>query len=248
MIKDIEPGSPAELGGLKPGDKILIINNENIENASYLDVVNKLKEALLTSTRNEMDLVVMNAIEYNIFKAQNSNNETDTDSYFKKNFEIENVQNNLISKSQAELNDFNPFGDINNEMYTPFLHYTSIPPPETFKQFDQFDNSHNRDDSNLEESTSDTVSSSNDSNARKEINTSFNANDLDFNFNLNLIEQNPSLDNNKNSNLITSSNNKIDNFENFALWNSANSDYAEIVNENNKVIADQNSPQLRNRF
>lgn len=31
--------------------------------------------------------------------------------------------------------DFNPFDDITNEIYTPFLHYSSIPPPpESFKE------------------------------------------------------------------------------------------------------------------
>lgn len=31
--------------------------------------------------------------------------------------------------------DFNPFDDITNEIYTPFLHYASIPPPpESFKE------------------------------------------------------------------------------------------------------------------
>lgn len=35
--------------------------------------------------------------------------------------------------------EFNPFDDITNEIFTPFLHYSTIPPPpDTFKE-DQFD-------------------------------------------------------------------------------------------------------------
>lgn len=69
MIKNIESNSPADLGGLKPGDKILVINNENVEEASYTTVVNRLKESLLNKT--DINLVVMNIIEYNMFKAKN---------------------------------------------------------------------------------------------------------------------------------------------------------------------------------
>lgn len=73
MIKAIEPNSPAELSGLKPGDKILFVNEENVEEASYSSVIEKLKNAL-ASGNDELNLVVMNAIEYNIFKGKNSSN------------------------------------------------------------------------------------------------------------------------------------------------------------------------------
>lgn len=69
MIKNIETNSPADLGGLKPGDKILVINSENVEEASYTTVVNRLKEALLN--HQDINLVVMNIIEYNMFKEKN---------------------------------------------------------------------------------------------------------------------------------------------------------------------------------
>ena len=69
MIKNIEPNSPADLGGLKPGDKILVINSENVEEASYTTVVNRLKDALLN--QQDINLVVMNIIEYNMFKEKN---------------------------------------------------------------------------------------------------------------------------------------------------------------------------------
>lgn len=75
MVKNIEPNSPAEIGGLKPGDKILAINNENVEDSTHVVVVNKLKDAL--ASKKDIYLIVMNAIEYNIFKAnyRNSNRE-----------------------------------------------------------------------------------------------------------------------------------------------------------------------------
>jgi C-terminal processing protease CtpA/Prc len=69
MIKNIETNSPADLGGLKPGDKILVINNENVEEASYTTVVNRLKEAL--TNKIDLNLIVMNIIEYNMFKEKN---------------------------------------------------------------------------------------------------------------------------------------------------------------------------------
>lgn len=69
MIKDIEPDSPAEQGGLKPGDKILYINNENVENMSYLEVIECLKRAV---DIDNINLIVMNAIEYNIFKGKSN--------------------------------------------------------------------------------------------------------------------------------------------------------------------------------
>lgn len=73
MIKAIEPNSPAELSGLKPGDKILYVNNDNVEEASYANVIDKLKQALISGS-DELNLVVMNAIEYNIFKGKNKRN------------------------------------------------------------------------------------------------------------------------------------------------------------------------------
>ena len=72
MIQDIEQGSPAEKGGLKPGDKILQIDDENVEESSYMEVVNTLKNAL-NNDQNEIQMIVMNAIEYNILKSKNEN-------------------------------------------------------------------------------------------------------------------------------------------------------------------------------
>ena len=70
MIQDIEHGSPAEKGGLKPGDKILQIDEENVEESSYMEVVNTLKHSL-NNDQNEIKMIVMNAIEYNILKSKN---------------------------------------------------------------------------------------------------------------------------------------------------------------------------------
>lgn len=69
MIKNIEQDSPAEVGGLKPGDKILVINKENVEDADYTTVVDRLKDSL--ANNQDIDLLVMNIIEYNLFKQQN---------------------------------------------------------------------------------------------------------------------------------------------------------------------------------
>lgn len=66
MIKDIELGSPAEKGGLKPGDKILVIDNENVEEADYTTIVDMLKDSMMN--KRDIDLLVMNIIEYNVFK------------------------------------------------------------------------------------------------------------------------------------------------------------------------------------
>jgi C-terminal processing protease CtpA/Prc len=69
MIKNIEPNSPAELGGLKPGDKILLINDANVEDADYTEVVSRLKEGL--ASKIDIKMLVMNIIEYNVFKQNN---------------------------------------------------------------------------------------------------------------------------------------------------------------------------------
>lgn len=69
MIRKIEPNSPAETGGLKPGDRILEINGENVENIEYNNLVNKLRDALRMS--KIINLVVMNSVEYNVYKSNN---------------------------------------------------------------------------------------------------------------------------------------------------------------------------------
>jgi len=69
MIRRIEPGSPAETGGLMPGDKILEINGQNVELLEYKEVVSKIKEYLKSS--NVIQLKVMNSIEYNLQRSNN---------------------------------------------------------------------------------------------------------------------------------------------------------------------------------
>jgi len=69
MIKNIDTNSPAEQGGLKPGDKILVINGENVEEADYTQIVDRLKQSIAKG--QSIDLLVMNIIEYNIFKETN---------------------------------------------------------------------------------------------------------------------------------------------------------------------------------
>ena len=62
MIKDIEPGSPADVAGVKPGDKLLAIDNENVENAN----LQMLLQLLNDRTGEEVQLIVMNIVEYNV--------------------------------------------------------------------------------------------------------------------------------------------------------------------------------------
>lgn len=69
MIRRIEPGSPAETGGLMPGDKILEINGENVELLEYKEVVANIKEHLKAS--NIIHFKVMNYIEYNLQRSNN---------------------------------------------------------------------------------------------------------------------------------------------------------------------------------
>jgi hypothetical protein len=70
MIKHIEANSPAHLGGLKPGDKILYINNENVEKSDHTVIIQMLKEAL--KKNEQIELIVMNTIEYNLFNSNKS--------------------------------------------------------------------------------------------------------------------------------------------------------------------------------
>jgi hypothetical protein len=163
MIRQIEPNSPADKAGLKLGDKILAINDENVETASFAQVTNLLKQSLDNDER-QIKLTVMNAVEYNLFKGNLQNKAYTSNEGFNlqnqslmlssknESPNMQRKQNRLVSQQSNSLNkkDFNPFDDVPNEMSTPFLHYTSIPPPENFKasnffpdtpeNFDQFHN------------------------------------------------------------------------------------------------------------
>ena len=69
MIRKLEPGSPAERAGLKPGDRILEIDGENVEDIEYIILVSKLRDAL--KNNRLINLVVMNSVEYNVYKSNN---------------------------------------------------------------------------------------------------------------------------------------------------------------------------------
>ena len=163
MIQDIEPGSPAERGGLKPGDKILVINDDNVEEAGYMEVVNKFKDFL--NNQDKIKMIVMNAIEYNILKTKNENllktsvdgrNSFDGDSLstsnyenfkspisneifsnhqnmFDSNFEFPTTTNVVENHNAIDASEFNPFEDVPSEFFKPFMSYATIPPPDNFK-------------------------------------------------------------------------------------------------------------------
>uniref|UniRef100_A0A3P8VRX7 NHERF family PDZ scaffold protein 2 n=1 Tax=Cynoglossus semilaevis TaxID=244447 RepID=A0A3P8VRX7_CYNSE len=44
FIRKVEPGSPADLAGLKPGDRVVEVNGENVENESHCQVVERISE------------------------------------------------------------------------------------------------------------------------------------------------------------------------------------------------------------
>ena len=72
MIKEVETNSPADLSGLKPGDKILAIDGEDVTESDNSYVVELLRDALLNY--REIELTVMNTVEYNIFSKYTKNN------------------------------------------------------------------------------------------------------------------------------------------------------------------------------
>lgn len=181
MILDIDKNSPADLAGVKPGDKILFIDSVNVEKSTCEDIKNKLYQAISSSCNDELTLVVMNAIEYNISKSNETlltRNEQDNGKNPLKNNSKNTIRDSNIVQSLSET-EFNPFDDIPNELVTPFLHYSSIPPPETF-QLNGEDKMRN---DSLEESTTETISSSIDITQKKESNQN-NLNDFDFISNL----------------------------------------------------------------
>lgn len=44
FIRKVELGSSADLGGLRPGDRVVEVNGENVENESHHQVVNRIRE------------------------------------------------------------------------------------------------------------------------------------------------------------------------------------------------------------
>ena len=69
MIRKIEPNSPAEKAGLMPGDRILEINDENVEDIEYFTLVNTLRDSI--KKNDIINLLVMNSVEYNVYKNNN---------------------------------------------------------------------------------------------------------------------------------------------------------------------------------
>ncbi|XP_074540588.1 Na(+)/H(+) exchange regulatory cofactor NHE-RF2 isoform X2 [Halichoeres trimaculatus] len=43
-IRKVEPGSSADMAGLRPGDRVVEVNGENVENESHHQVVNRIRE------------------------------------------------------------------------------------------------------------------------------------------------------------------------------------------------------------
>ncbi|XP_044047272.1 Na(+)/H(+) exchange regulatory cofactor NHE-RF2-like isoform X2 [Siniperca chuatsi] len=44
FIRKVEPGSSADLAGLRPGDRVVEVNGENVENETHHQVVNRIRE------------------------------------------------------------------------------------------------------------------------------------------------------------------------------------------------------------
>ncbi|XP_055014429.1 Na(+)/H(+) exchange regulatory cofactor NHE-RF2-like [Boleophthalmus pectinirostris] len=44
FIRKVEPGSCADLAGLRAGDRLVEVNGENVENATHHEVVNRIRE------------------------------------------------------------------------------------------------------------------------------------------------------------------------------------------------------------
>lgn len=138
MVKDIEPGSPAVKSGIKPGDKILMVGNEYVDELTYVQVVNKLKEAL--HSNSSINLVVMNAIEYNLLKSNNQKSDFLREFAKISGMSASEISNTTTSgttnttaaaavlfdpPSEFKTDEYNPFDDVSNE--EPFLHYTTSP-------------------------------------------------------------------------------------------------------------------------
>ena len=65
FIGKVDPGSPAEVAGLRDGDRLVEVNGANVENISHKDVVVKIK-----SIPNETTLLVIEKKGYKHYHAK----------------------------------------------------------------------------------------------------------------------------------------------------------------------------------
>lgn len=45
MVREVDKGSPAELGGVKEGEMLLEVNGESIDSLSHEDVVSNIRQS-----------------------------------------------------------------------------------------------------------------------------------------------------------------------------------------------------------
>ena len=168
--------------------------------------------------------------------------------------------------------EFNPFHDVPNEMFSPFLHYASIPPPpanfqvndtETEDYFNpnstpdpfQLNASPNNTKSNHINDDSNSDLSDNSINSLHNRNAGFKFTDFNSTTNTASPQINEFEDNFLKSFKPAEDTNKVYKkatpvkASDFAMWNSSTSDYSDNGNDlDNENISQVSTPKIRDRF
>lgn len=153
--------------------------------------------------------------------------------------------------------EFNPFHDVPNEMFSPFLHYASIPPPPAnFQANDEAFFAINNNDADPFQLDSSHLPNKDDSISDLSVNSINSLRNAQFRFS-DFSTKNQQLEKNEfdDNFLKTFQTNDVKKAQkvDFTMWNSSTSDndYSDTGNDlidGNEIITQVSTPKIRDRF